>query len=77
MDQSETYKIIAEGLHACGISKNCALCIILLLETEDQAQAMLDWILELETPPTEQECLIEALAIKQEIPSRTSSAQTP
>lgn len=73
MDQYEIIKILAEGLHACGISKNCALCIILLLETEEQAQAMLDWILELENLPTEENCLKQALAIKYS----TSSVLTP
>ena len=73
MDQYEITKILAEGLYACGISKNCALCIILLLETEEQAQAMLDWVLELEGLPTEENCLKQALAIKYS----TSSVPTP
>ena len=64
MNQYKITKILAEGLHACGISKNCALCIGLMLETAEQEQAMLDWVLDLEDLPTEQECLEQAVAIK-------------
>ena len=64
MDQYKTFKILTEGLHACGISKNCALCIILLLETEEPAQEMLDWVLDLQDLPTEADCLEQAVAIK-------------
>ena len=73
MDQFKTSKILTEGLHACGVSRNCAMCIILLLETEEQEQAMLDWVLELEDLPTEQECLEQAVAIKHS----TSSVPMP
>ena len=73
MDQYEITKILAEGLYACGISQNCALCIGLMLETPEQEQAMLDWILDLEDLPTEAECLEQAVSIKYS----TSSVQTP
>ena len=73
MDQYEIFKILAEGLYACGISKNCAMAIVLLLKTEEQAQEMVDWILDLEDIPTEAECLEQAAAIKQ---NSTSSVQT-
>ena len=73
MEQYEITKILAEGLHACGISKDCALCIGLMLETAEQEQAMLDWILDLEDLPTETECLEQAVKIKHS----TSSVQTP
>lgn len=73
MDQYEMLKILAEGLHACGISKNCALCIGLMLETEEQQQEMVDWILDLEDLPTETECLEKTVEIKYS----TSSVPTP
>jgi hypothetical protein len=73
MSQYKMFEILAEGLHACGISKNCALCIGLLLETQEQAQEMVDWILDLEELPTEAECLEQAVTIKYS----TSSVQTP
>ena len=73
MDQYEITMILAEGLYACGISKNCALSIGLMLETAEQEQAMLDWILDLDGIPTEAECLEQAVSIKYS----TSSVQTP
>ena len=73
MDQYKITKILAEGLHACGISKNCALCIGLMLETAEQEQAMLDWILDLDRVPTAAECLEQAVMIK----SSTSSEAEP
>ena len=73
MEKYKITEILAEGLHACGISKNCALCIGLMLETAEQEQEMLDWVLELKYLPTEQECLEQAVEIKH----RISSAPMP
>lgn len=57
MDTSKVFSLIAEGLKVCGISENCTHCILLMIENDFQAQAILDWILQLHSIPTESECL--------------------
>ena len=74
MEKFKLYPIIAEGLGACGISRNCARAILLMLETDEQTQAMLDWLLKVEEVPTEEDCLWQAVMITQD---STSSAPTP
>lgn len=66
MEQCENkiWTIVAEGLCACGVSQDCATCVMYMLETDEHAQAMLDWILELNEPPSEQDVLLQALNIK-------------
>ena len=75
MKQSEIFKTIVEGLNVFGVSENCALCIMELLETEEQLSAMLEWIMEVvldeERTPTEQDCLTEAVMITKKIPKNT------
>lgn len=68
MGLSEISTTIVEGLKLFGVTKECVLCIVFVLKTEEQELAMLDWIIEQiddEKIPTENKCLEQAVMITQ------------
>lgn len=67
METSETIRLIAEGLKICGAREEVALAVLSLLETPEQEEAMLDYILELgdalEKPETAEKLLEKAVEL--------------
>ena len=62
---SNTLRSIAEGLKICGVGKDVMTAILCLLETLEQEDKMLKYMLSMETPMTEAQLLEKATEIAQ------------
>lgn len=63
MAVSELEKNIIIGLQLCKIPREGMIVIVSLLETEEQQEEMLDWMIQQDEAPTEQELLKKAVEI--------------
>lgn len=63
MAVSQTQENILQLLKYCGITQEAAMAIMFMLETEEQQEAMLSWMIQQKEPPTEQELLKMAVEI--------------
>ena len=63
MEVSQTQENIIQLLKCCGITQDAAMAIMFMLETEEQQEAMLSWMIQQNEPPTEQELLKMAVEI--------------
>ena len=50
-------------LKCCGITQGAAMAIMFMLETEEQQETMLDWMINQNEPPTEETLLTKAVEI--------------
>lgn len=60
---SQTQENIIQLLKCCGITQDAAMAIMFMLETEEQQEAMLDWMIWQDSPPTEEQLLAKAYEI--------------
>lgn len=66
MELSETQKDIITGLKLCGISKDGIIAMMTFLETEEQQEKMLDWMIWQDEAPTEQKLLRKIVEIRRQ-----------
>ncbi len=70
MVMSNTLRAIEEGLKTCEIGQDGMLVILCLLKTPAQEQSMLNYMLKMEEPETEEQLLTAALTIAGKIVKR-------
>lgn len=63
MAVSQTQENIIQLLKCCGITRDAAMAIMFMLETEEQQETMLDWMINQNEPPTEETLLTKAVEI--------------
>ncbi len=63
MAVSQTQENIIQLLKCCGITQGAAMAIMFMLETEEQQETMLDWMINQNEPPTEEALLTKAVEI--------------
>ncbi len=63
MAVSKLQETLIDGLRCCGITQGAALAIMFMLETEEQQETMLNWMIEQDGPPTEEALLTKAVEI--------------
>lgn len=60
---SQTQENIIQLLKCCGVSIGAAMAIMFMLETEEQQDAMLNWMIDQSEAPTEEQLLRKAIEI--------------
>lgn len=63
MAVSQIQENIIQLLKCCGITQGAAMAIMFMLETEEQQETMLDWMINQNEPPTEETLLTKAVEI--------------
>lgn len=63
MAVSQIQENIIQLLKCCGITQCAAMAIMFMLETEEQQETMLDWMINQNEPPTEETLLTKAVEI--------------
>ena len=60
---------LVQLLQSAGATKEGTVAIMLVLETDEQDEAMLDWMTSLKKAPTENEALVKAMEIWKAYPA--------
>ena len=63
MAVSQIQENIIQLLKCCGITQGAAMAIMFMLETEEQQETMLDWMINQNEPPIEETLLTKAVEI--------------